>query len=312
MAFAHTSVLLQETIRALQPQAGKTYVDATLGGGGHTAGILERADCRVVGIDRDPHALEAAAERLQRFGDRFTPARGRFSDIRQLLAQHGIHEVDGIIADLGVSSPQLDHAERGFSFRASGPVDMRMDPDAPLSAHDIVHDWSEEALTRILKDYGEERRARSVARAIVANRPYTDTLQLARVIGKATGPQRGRINPATRSFQAIRIAVNDELGEIERFLPEAVDLLAPGGRLCVISFHSLEDRLVKQFFARESGRDAPRDAYGNRLGEWCLERPAKSVTAGSDDPNPRSRSARLRTAVRKACCLLYTSDAADE
>lgn len=300
MAFAHTSVLLQETIKALQPQAGKTYVDATLGGGGHAQGILDRVECRVVGIDRDPNALEAASERLARYGERFIPARGRFSEIRELLAQRGIHEVDGIIADLGVSSPQLDHAERGFSFRSSGPVDMRMDPDAPLSAHDIVHDWSEAALAQILKDYGEERRARAVARAIVANRPYADTLELARVIGNAVGPQRGRINPATRSFQALRIAVNDELGEIERFLPAAIDLLAPGGRLCVISFHSLEDRLVKQFFARESGRDAPRDGYGNRLGEWPLERPPKSITADENDPNPRARSARLRTAVRKA------------
>lgn len=300
VAFEHTSVLLEETLVALQPQAKRTYVDCTLGGGGHTEAILEAADCRVIGIDRDPSALASASQRLARFGDRFIPVRARFSEIAYVLKDLGVVNVDGILADLGVSSPQLDHAERGFSFRAAGPVDMRMDPDASLCAADIVNRWSETEIARVLFEYGEERRSRQVARAIVANRPFHDTLELARVIAAAVGRSKGRIHPATRSFQGLRIAVNDELGEIERFLPAALSALAPGGRLCVITFHSLEDRLVKQFMARESGREAPRDAYGHPVGTFPLERPFKSVTAPPSDPNPRARSARLRTAVRRS------------
>lgn len=298
VAFQHTSVLLEETITALQPQAGMTYVDCTLGGGGHTEGILDAADCRVIGIDRDPTALASASERLARFGDRFIPQRAQFSQVAEVVAGLGLETVDGVIADLGVSSPQLDVAERGFSFRRKGPVDMRMDPDAELSAANVVNEWSDTELVRILREYGEERRARQVARAIVANRPFTDTLQLAEVVAKAVGGGYSRTHKATRTFQAIRIAVNDELGEIERFLPAAVDVLAPGGRLCVITFHSLEDRLVKHFMASESGRDAPRDGYGHKIGSFRLAKPAKSITPSSSDPNPRARSARLRAAVR--------------
>ncbi|TNE88583.1 MAG: 16S rRNA (cytosine(1402)-N(4))-methyltransferase RsmH [Deltaproteobacteria bacterium] len=298
VAFEHTSVLLEETVVALQPQAGMTYVDCTLGGGGHTEAILDAADCKVIGIDRDPSALKAAGERLARFGERFVPVRARFSEIAYVLADLGIDHVDGVIADLGVSSPQLDLAERGFSFRFAGPVDMRMDPDASLSADDIVNRWREEEIARVIFEYGEERRSRAVARAIVANRPITDTLQLAKIIAGAVGRTKGRIHPATKSFQGLRIAVNDELGEIERFLPAAIDVLRPGGRLCIITFHSLEDRLVKRFMAHESGREAPRDAFGHPVGTFRLERPRKSVTAPPSDPNPRARSARLRTAVR--------------
>lgn len=298
VAFEHLSVLLEETITALQPQAGKVYVDCTLGGGGHTEALLEAADCRVIGIDRDPAALAAAAERLERFGDRFTPVRGRFSDLTGLLADLGVDEVDGVLADLGVSSPQLDQAERGFSFRNAGPLDMRMDPDASLSAAHVVNDWREEELARVIYEYGEERRSRPVARAIVASRPISDTRELAKVVAGVLGRGKGRIHPATKTFQGIRIAVNDELGEIERLLPAAVGALAPGGRLAIISFHSLEDRLVKRFIARESGREAPRDAFGHKVGTFRLGRPPKSVTAPPSDPNPRARSARLRTAVR--------------
>ncbi|MCO4747443.1 MAG: 16S rRNA (cytosine(1402)-N(4))-methyltransferase RsmH [Proteobacteria bacterium] len=298
VAFEHTSVLLEETITALQPQAGKVYVDATLGGGGHTEAILDAADCRVIGIDRDPNALDSASARLERFGERFTPVRARFSEIASVVAGLGLEEVDGVIADLGVSSPQLDHAERGFSFRSKGPVDMRMDPDAELSADDIVNRWPEAELARVIYEYGEERRSRAIARTIVAHRPVVDTLQLATLVGKVVRQGKSRTNPATRTFQGIRIAVNDELGEIERFLPAALDVLAPGGRLCVITFHSLEDRLVKHFFATESGRDAPKDGYGNKIGSFRIGRPAKSVTAAPSDPNRRARSARLRAAVR--------------
>jgi 16S rRNA (cytosine1402-N4)-methyltransferase len=214
-----------------------------------------------------------------------------------VLARLDIDEVDGVLADLGVSSHQLDIADRGFSFRADGPIDMRMNPNQPVSAADLVNTWDAEALADVIWRYGEERRSRAIARAIVQDRPWHGTMALAALVARIVG-RSGKKHPATRTFQALRIAVNDELGQIEALLPQAVDHLRPTGRLAVITFHSLEDRIVKRFMVHESGRDAPRDAWGNRLGNPRLARPQRSVTPAPDDPNPRSRSARLRVAVR--------------
>jgi 16S rRNA (cytosine1402-N4)-methyltransferase len=237
-------------------------VDCTLGGGGHAEALLD-AGCTVIGIDRDPHALAAAA-RLA--GPRFTAVRARFSELSDVLDRLGHGQVDGVLADLGVSSPQLDEAARGFSFREAGPIDMRMDPDAPVSAADLVNGWSEGDLADVIWRYGEEKRSRAVAKAIVAGRPWKDTRALAEAIAKVVGRGAGRIHPATRTFQGIRIAVNDELGEVERMLPQAVARLAPGGRLAVIRTIRLRE--------------------------------VRDVAPAPDDPNPRARSARLRTATR--------------
>jgi 16S rRNA (cytosine1402-N4)-methyltransferase len=292
-------VLLDEVVSFLDPKDGEVFVDGTLGAGGHTEALLERADCTVVGIDRDPTALRIAGGRLARFGARFVPVHGAFGDLAEHLAKLGMHGVNGVLADLGVSSLQIDTSSRGFSFRSAGPIDMRMDPSADSSAADLVGEADEDVLTRIIGEYGEERYAGRIARVIVQGRPWKDTKHLADAIA-AVVPNSGaqRIHPATRTFQAIRIHVNDELGQLERLLPAAVDALLPGGRLALISFHSLEDRRVKQFLARESGRGTPRDPYGNLLTKPRLSARPKPVLPSPDDPNPRARSARLRTAVR--------------
>lgn len=295
--FHHIPVLLQPVIDALAPVDGGVYVDCTLGGGGHTEALLKAADCRVIGLDRDPAALAAAGERLRPFGERFTAVRTTFDRVRQALDELGIDKVDGLLADFGVSSHQLDTADRGFSFRHNGPVDMRMDPDAPYSAADLVNDGEQSELERVIRDYGEERRWRRVARAIVDGRPWQDTAMLAAAVEQAVGGKYERIHKATRTFQGLRIAVNDELGQVERLLTASLDCVAPGGHIALISFHSLEDRLVKRFFYAEAGRTGPRDAYGHpiapvRLGELALIRP------DDDDPNPRARSSRLRIATR--------------
>jgi len=297
VTFEHVPVLLAETVRALAPADGEVFVDCTVGGGGHALALLEAADCRVVGLDRDPAALAAATARCAAHADRFTPVRARFSELGRVLDDLGLERVHGVLADLGVSSHQLDTPERGFSFRLSGPVDMRMDPDAPLSAADVVNGWPVEEIERIVREYGEERRARRVAEAIVQGRPWSDTARLAEAVARVVGRGTGRIHPATRTFQALRIAVNDELGEVERLLSAAVDRLEVGGRLAIITFHSLEDRLVKRFLAERSGKGRPRDAFGHPIGEAQLEL-LKPVTPSPDDTNPRARSARLRAARR--------------
>jgi 16S rRNA (cytosine1402-N4)-methyltransferase len=299
VSFDHVPVMLEEVVAAIAPADGEIYVDATLGGGGYADAILARADCRLVGLDRDPAAIAAASERLARFGSRFTAVRTSFSSLGTVLDSLSVSHVNGIVADLGVSSPQLDDPGRGFSFRAAGPIDMRMDPDAPFSASDIVNDWDETRIANTLYQLGDEKKSRSVARAIVAGRPWTDTLQLATAIAAVVGnADRGRIHPATRSFQALRIAVNDELGELERLLDVSVDRLLPGGRLAIVSFHSHEDRLVKQFLARRSGRGVDRDPWGNPTTHPSLSSPPRPILPSENDPNPRARSARLRTAVR--------------
>lgn len=296
--FDHLTVLRDEVVRVLAPAAGEVHVDCTLGGGGHAEALLEAAPCVVIGIDRDAAALAAARARLARFGDRFVAVRGRFGGLGALLDAAGHPQVDGILADLGVSSPQLDRPERGFSFRFSGPLDMRMDQDAPLSASDVVNEWSEEDLARTIRDLGEEQRWRAVAKAIVAGRPWSDTAALAGAIGRAIGRSDSRINPATRTFQAIRMAVNDELGELDALLSQIPDRLRPGGRAAIIAFHSLEDRAVKQFFARESARGTERDPWGRPVIAPRLSAPSRPQKPAEDDPNPRARSARLRSARR--------------
>ena len=298
-AWPHVSVLLEESVAALAPADGELFVDCTLGMGGHTEAVLASADCRVIGLDRDDEALAIARSRLAPFGDRFIPVKGSFGEFAKLLDEQGVDGVDGVLADLGVSSLQLDTPGRGFSFRQAGPLDMRMDSSAGPTAGEVVNHWDVDALVRCLFEYGEERFARRVAAAIVHGRPWSDTVTLADAIARAI-PKRthGRIHPATRTFQGIRIAVNDELGQLERLLPAAVERLRPGGRLAVISFHSLEDRIVKRFIARESGRGVPKDAYGSPLEPPRLSSRTRPILPSPDDPNPRARSARLRAAVR--------------
>ena len=302
----HIPVLLQATLTFLQVRSGGTYIDATVGGGGHAEAILAAAvpDGRLLGLDLDPDALEVASERLAPFGDRVVLRRGSFAQLAALAAD--FVPADGIFFDLGLSSLQLTDPSRGFSFSRPGPLDMRFDPDAggPTAA-DLVNGLSVEELAQILYQYGEERQARRIAEAIVAARPLETTEQLAEVVVAAVGGKRGRIHPATRTFQALRIAVNDELSALRVALPQAVDLLRPGGRLVVISFHSLEDRIVKRFFRQESKDcicppEVPVCACGHRARLRVLTR--KPVRPDPDEVarNPRARSARLRAAERLA------------
>ena len=305
---AHRPVLLAEVLAALRPRDGETHVDGTFGGGGYTKALLDAAPCRVIAIDRDPDALAAGAALAAKFPARLTLIAGRFGDMAQLLGERGVTQVDGIALDLGVSSPQLDDAARGFSFRLDGPLDMRMAKTGP-SAADAVNTLAEETLAEIIADYGEERFARRIARAIVAARaksPITRTVELAEIVRGAIPAAVRRahdgIDPATRTFQALRIYVNDELGEIDRGLAAAEALLAPGGRLAVVTFHSLEDRKVKTFLAARSDR-APRAS--RHLPETATKAPTfrllgRSVKPGDAEvaQNPRARSARLRAAER--------------
>jgi 16S rRNA (cytosine1402-N4)-methyltransferase len=305
----HSPVLLAEVLDVLAPRDGGIYVDGTFGAGGTAEGLLARARCRVWGIDRDPDAIARGRELARRYHGRLALIHGRFGDMGRLLADSGVAAADGVALDLGVSSQQLDRAERGFSFRADGPLDMRMERTGP-SAGDLVARTGEEELARLIRDYGEERRARAIARAIVAARqvaPIATTGRLAEIVRKAAGP-RGKdgIDPATRTFQALRIAVNDELGELERGLDGAEALLAPGGRLAVISFHSLEDRRVKAFLKQRSGllpgtsRHLPERRPQRRPTFRMLGRAAVTPGAAEIAANPRARSASLRAAERTA------------
>ena len=294
--FSHRPVLLEATVEALQPQPSGRFLDCTLGGGGHSEALLEATgpDGIVVGIDRDPAALAAASARLQRFGDRFQPLRGAFADMAELASEWA--PFNGILLDLGVSSPQLDHPERGFSFRVDGPVDMRMDPSQELDAGELIDQLDERGLVSILRRFGEEPRARRIARAVLEGRPWTSTLALASCVAESSGYRNSRTHPATRTFQALRMAVNDELGQLESALDAAMEMLAPNGRLGVISFHSLEDRMVKRRFRLASGEGGPKDPFGNPMVAAHFGIPIRRGIAGKDaDPgHPRSRSARLR------------------
>lgn len=303
-ASVHVPVLYDEVMTGIQPRSGGRYIDASLGAGGHAAGILAAStpDGRLLGLDADPEAISYARQVLERFGDRMVLQAANFRHLRAVAVGHGFDQVDGILMDLGLSSRQLADAERGFSFGQDGPLDMRLDRSRGQSAGDLVNHLPEAELADLLWCYGEERRARRIARAIVAARPLTGTGQLAEVVTRTVG-RRERIHPATRTFQALRIAVNDELGALSEALPQARDLLRSKGRLAVIAFHSLEDRLVKQFFRQEE-KDCvcPPDTPVC----VCQHRPTlkvltpKPVRPQADEVarNPRSRSARLRIAER--------------
>jgi len=296
----HIPVLLEETVKIINPRDGKTYLDCTFGGGGHTRAILESANCKVVAIDRDPSAKARADSVKADYPDRFEFAACNFSDLDKL--QNGGYA--GILFDFGVSSFQLDEAERGFSFSKDGPLDMRMDTRDGLTALEYIDSASEAELEEVLREYGEEPRSRKVAKAIIAARDsgkISTTSQLAAEIA-AAAPSHEKIHPATRAFQAIRIKVNNELGEIEDALPKAFESLESGGVLAAISFHSLEDRIVKKFFKKMAGR--PEDRFDNSYVQDRIRRAElltrKPVVANAEQTrqNPRSRSAKLR-AIRK-------------
>ena len=304
---AHVPVLLREVLEALRPERGGVYVDATLGLGGHAEAILAAGDgVRLVGIDRDPDALAFSRERLGRFGDRFVAVEGRHEELALHLDRLGLHEVDGVLADLGVSSMQLDRAERGFSFMKDGPLDMRMGPSGPTAA-DLVAELPAEELAKIFFEYGEEPRSRAVARAIVQARetaPIRTTGELRTLVAKAIGGRReeGR-DPATRVFQALRIATNRELVELERFLDDAIARLSLGARLAVLSYHSLEDRIVKDTFReRSAGCSCPPSfpvcvCSRRRVLALVTKKPVRP-TPEEVFENRRARSARMRVAER--------------
>jgi 16S rRNA (cytosine1402-N4)-methyltransferase len=306
--FPHRSVLYQEIIQALQPQSGGYYVDGTVGAGGHAEGILEASspDGKLLGLDVDPQALRIADERLERFGERAVLVQSSYIHLLRELGRQGWPAVHGIVLDLGVSSMQLDEGRRGFSFREDAPLDMRFNPEEGLTAADLVNTLSEKELADLIFRYGEERRAYQVARAIVRARPLHTTLALAEVIARQTHSGRPGMHPATRTFQALRIAVNDELGAIEQVLPQAIQALRPRGRLAVISFHSLEDRIVKQFLRREA-KDCICEATpygapctcGHTASLRELVRRPIEASAEEIRENPRARSAKLRIAEKR-------------
>ncbi len=301
----HTPVLYHRVLHALKPSAGGRYIDGTIGAGGHSFGILEASspDGQVLGIDLDPTALELAQDRLAEFGDRVHLRHGSYADLAVFADELGWKTADGLLLDLGVSSMVLDDAKRGFSFRLDGPLDMRFDPTQPTTAADLVNDLSEEELADLIARYGEEPRARHVARAIVEARPLHTTQELAELISRVVRGGRRKIHPATRTFQALRIAVNNELYALETGMDQAIGLLAPGCRIAVISFHSLEDRLVKRIYRRESADCiCPPDQivctcdHRARL-QVITKRPLRPDKS-EVEANPRARSARLRVAER--------------
>ena len=301
----HLPVLLKEVLEALNPRDGAHYIDGTFGGGGYARAILEACDCRVLGIDRDPQAIARGQALAALYPGRLTLVHGTFSEMDRLLAAAGETGTNGVVLDLGVSSFQFDEPARGFSFRADGPLDMRMSGEG-LSAADVINTADEKTLADIIARYGEERQARRIARAIVAVRPLYRTLELAELVARVLGPaaQRLPIHPATRTFQALRIHVNDELGELAGALEAATRALKPEGRLAVVSFHSLEDRIVKQFLAEHArpahvsrhAPDAPRAKPVYRLFGSRPVVPGEAEIAN----NPRARSAKLRSAERLA------------
>ncbi len=302
----HRPVLLAEVLAALAPADGEIHVDGTFGAGGYSLALLGAASCRVVAIDRDPEAAARGRALAGQWDGRLEVVEGRFGDMAALLAARGIGQVDGVTLDIGVSSMQIDTAERGFSFAKDGPLDMRMSASGATAA-DLVNTAAETELADIVYRYGEERHARRVARAIVAARkelPFRRTLELAGLVRRVVPKSGDGIDPATRTFQALRIAVNDELGELERGLDAAERVLAPGGRLAVVTFHSLEDRVVKDFLRRRSGnaaqpsRHQPMAAAGPAPTFALLGRKPVPPSAAEMAANPRARSAKLRAARR--------------
>lgn len=311
MEFHHVPVLLQEVLRYLDPRPNGWYLDGTLGGAGHSAAIMEktRGQVRLIGIDQDPEALAAAQKKLGNYSNQAAFVRSNFRNLRQIAEEQGAFgKLDGVLLDIGVSSHQLNEAERGFAYRLDAPLDMRMDPDATLTAARILNEYKEDELARIFWEYGEERWAKRIAKFIVERRssqPFSSTHELVDVIRAAipSGARQEGGHPAKRTFQALRIAVNDELGALQEVLPDAVEALAPGGKLVIISFHSLEDRLVKQFFADEArGCTCPSGlpvcACGKNPRLKVLTK--KPVTSSKEELalNPRAQSAKLRAAER--------------
>jgi 16S rRNA (cytosine1402-N4)-methyltransferase len=303
---SHISVLLDEVLKGLNPHPGQRFIDGTLGTGGHAEAILQAIapDGQVLAVDADPVALNSARQRLAPYHDRVHLVNANFAQLATIARSYDFVPVHGILLDLGLSSMQLSAAERGFSFQSEGPLDMRYDPSGPITAADLINSLSQSELADLLYRFGEERRSRSIARAIVAARPVHSTQELADVVARAVGGRRrARIHPATRTFQALRIAVNDELGTLSSALPEATTILAPGGRLAVISFHSLEDRIVKNFFVQES-KDCicPPEQLtctcGHRATLCIITRKPITASSGEISVNPRARSAKLRVAER--------------
>ncbi len=304
----HYPVMLPEVLEALQPKGGGVYVDGTFGAGGYTRAILDAADCHVFAIDRDVSAQVRASEFKDQYGERFTFLRGCFGDVQGLLNNVDVDQVDGFVLDIGVSSMQIDEADRGFSFRFDGPLDMRMDAKADLDAAVIVNEYTEEDLANIIYEFGEERKSRRIAKMIVEARKtksFKTTFELADVV-RAAVPRKhsDKIDPATRTFQALRIAVNDELGELDRALDASGNILRDGGRLVVVSFHSLEDRRVKRFMREASGADksvsrhAPQVTQNDDAPFKLVSRKAVKPSDKEVAENVRSRSARLRVAER--------------
>jgi 16S rRNA (cytosine1402-N4)-methyltransferase len=291
-AATHIPVLLEETVEALAVRLGGRYIDCTLGTGGHAAAILERSapGGQLLGIDADPEAIRIARERLSGYGGSVLLVNDNFVNLKSICDRYGFMPVNGVLFDLGLSTLQLDGSGRGFSFRYDEPLDMRFSPSQEITAADIVNNFPEEEVAEIIRDFGEDRFSYRIARRIVKARPLETTFQLAEVVERAVGGRRGRIHPATRTFQALRIAVNEELSNLASTLEQAVSLLGFGGRIAVISYHSLEDRIVKYFMRQEGSREAP-----------TLRVLTKKVIKPSPAEiqlNPRSRSAKLRVAEK--------------
>lgn len=309
---AHIPVMLDDVLAALQPRDGGLYVDGTFGAGGYTSAILGSADCAVLAIDRDPNAILRGRDLQSKFGDRLTLIEGCFGDMEKLVRALGHGAVDGVVLDLGVSSMQIDEAERGFSFQKDGPLDMRMSGQG-LSAADVVNTFDERDLARIIAVYGEEKRARAVAKAIVAARDTTAferTLALANTVERVIGRRpQDRIHPATRTFQALRMFVNDELGQLAQGLGGAESLLREDGILAAVTFHSLEDRVVKKFLTARTGRAARANRFAPEMDETPasfreLSHKARKASEEESGINPRARSAKLRAAARTAAAIV--------
>jgi 16S rRNA (cytosine1402-N4)-methyltransferase len=305
MSMQHIPVLYQEVLDILTPFSGGLYVDGTVGAGGHSRGILERSSPagKLIGFDLDPAALTLAESNLAEFADRVTLIHSSYHELALHLNNRNWHSVDGILIDLGLSSMQMDSPERGFSFRYDAPLDMRFDPDQPFSAFDLVNESTSEELAEIIFRYGEDRFSRKIANAIIRNRPLTSTQELAELIKRVVPHTKSKIHPATRTFQALRIVVNKELDALEKFLPTALEVLKPGGRLAVIAFHSLEDRIVKRFFRRESKDcvcppEIPVCVCGHQAKIKEISRRPIRPEDSETEENPRARSAKLRAAEK--------------
>lgn len=306
MEFYHVSVMLKEAVDALVWKKDGVYVDGTLGGAGHSLEIIKRlqGNGRLIGIDRDTNALEAASKKLENYMDRILLIHSNFSGIKDVLRQNGVDKVDGVLLDLGVSSPQLDDAARGFSYMQDAPLDMRMDKTSSLTAYEIVNHYDGDELKNIIREYGEEKWASRIASFIVREReksPVNTTFELVEIIKKAipAAARREGPHPAKRTFQAIRIAVNQELNEIQRVIPDIIDVLNPGGRGCIITFHSLEDRIVKEEFKRLANpctcpREFPVCICNNKPSITVVTRKPILPKEQEIEDNPRARSAKLR------------------